>query len=175
MSCVVGGCCKGTTGSLELGRLRPRHAPKATQPQAGASTPPQGAPKKGGKELNALWPHFLGKMWTWTSSTVATLTTLATLATALAAMATQLTITVWRIHTQAHSERTAAAARLSLKLTVYLTDYARNSPGRGHLISSKKSRGIGKNDGAFTPLVRALGEPFQRLYSSASPPLTSWA
>ena len=72
-------------------------------------------------------------MWTWTSSTVATLTTLATLATALAAMATRLTITVWRIHTQAHSERTAAAARLSLKLTVYLTDYARNSPGRGHL------------------------------------------
>ena len=72
-------------------------------------------------------------MWTWTSSTVATLTTLATLATALAAMATRLTIAVWRIHTQAHSERTAAAARLSLKLTVYLTDYARNSPGRGHL------------------------------------------
>ena len=60
------------------------------------------------------------------------MTTLATLAT-LAAMATRLTITVWRIHTQAHSERTAAAARLSLKLTVYLTDYARNSPGRGHL------------------------------------------
>ena len=138
MSCVVGGCCKGTTGSLELGRLRPRHAPKATQPQAGASTPPQGAPKKGGKEPNALWPHFLGKMWTWTSSTVATLTTLATLATALAAMATRLTITVWRIHTQAHSERTAAAARLSLKHTVYLTDYARNSPGRGHLTAKGK-------------------------------------
>ena len=64
---------------------------------------------------------------------MATLTTLATLATALAAMATRLTITVWRIHTHAHSERTAAAARLSLKHTVYLTDYARSSPGRGHL------------------------------------------
>ena len=70
---------------------------------------------------------------------MATLTTLATLATALAAMATRLTITVWRIHTHAYSERTAAAARLSLKLTVYLTDYARNSPGRGHLILACKS------------------------------------
>ena len=69
------------------------------------------------------WPHW-------------PLATLATLAT-LAAMATRLTIAVRRIHTHAHSERRAAAARLSPKPAVYLTAHARNSPREGHLTPKK--------------------------------------